>query len=178
MHIFTDNVLTGLDTFSETERISAEYKYLSSSTLRTYNMLSANFSCAITVFSLPSMIKYPPISFLHSPILCRMSLDRPCNTQKSDCTIMGNLPRKIRSNVCIRLWVLPSVVFSDASRNCVAAFVVIASRIWSLSFFFLEAVFFGPPPVIVSSSTLLPAVCVSIKSFVTASDILPPFISL
>ena len=80
--IFTDNVLIGLDTFSETERISAEYKYFSSFTSRIYNILSANFSCGITVFSFPSIIKYPPISFLHSPMEYRISRSKPFRIQK------------------------------------------------------------------------------------------------
>ena len=42
--IFTDNVLTGFATFSDTDLISAENNTFSSSTLRTYNILSANFS--------------------------------------------------------------------------------------------------------------------------------------
>ena len=67
--IFTDNVRIGLDTFSETERISAEYKYLSSPDFFIYSMLSPNFSCETTVFSFPRIIKYPPWSLRHSPIV-------------------------------------------------------------------------------------------------------------
>ena len=42
--IFTDNVRIGLDTFSETERIVAVYRYISSESFFTSNILSANFS--------------------------------------------------------------------------------------------------------------------------------------
>ena len=42
--IFTDNVRIGFDTFSDTDRISAEYKYLSSLDFLIYSMLSPNFS--------------------------------------------------------------------------------------------------------------------------------------
>ena len=83
-HIFTENVRTGFDAFSETHRISAEYRYLSSSTFLIYNILSANFSCATTVFSLPSIIKYPPKSFLHSPNVCLVCFGKPFKIQKSD----------------------------------------------------------------------------------------------
>ena len=79
--IFTDRVLMGLETFSDTDRISAEYKYFSSPDSRIYNILSANFSWVTTVFSLPSMMKYPPTSFKHSPMVWRISLGNPLNTQ-------------------------------------------------------------------------------------------------
>ena len=39
--IRTDNVLTGLETFSETDFISALYKYFSSDSLRIYKVLFA-----------------------------------------------------------------------------------------------------------------------------------------
>ena len=42
--ILTERVLIGFDTFSDTDLISAEYKYVSSSTLRIYSILSPNFS--------------------------------------------------------------------------------------------------------------------------------------
>ena len=79
--IFTDNVRIGFDAFSETERISAEYKYLSSPDLRIYNILSPNFSWDTTVFSFPRIIKYPPWSLRHSPIVCLISDGNPDNTQ-------------------------------------------------------------------------------------------------
>ena len=66
--IFTEKVRTGFDAFSETHRISAEYRYFSSPDFLIYSILSANFSCATTVFSLPSTIKYPPKSLRHSPM--------------------------------------------------------------------------------------------------------------
>ena len=93
LSIFTERVRIGFDTFSDTERISAEYKKASSFDLRIYNILSANFSCGITVFSFPLIMKYPPISLRHSPIEYRVSLSSPRNMQKSDCNIIGNLPK-------------------------------------------------------------------------------------
>ena len=113
--ILTDRVRIGLDTFSETDLISAEYNTSSSLTSRIYNILSANFSWVTTVFSLPSIIKYPPTSFIHSPMVCRISRVRPDSTQKSDWTITGNLPKYIFSKVIVVFWILPEMDFSVAS---------------------------------------------------------------
>ena len=96
---FTDNVRIGFDTFSDTDRISAEKRYLSSPDLRIYNILSANFSWGTIVFSLPSIMKYPPTSLRHSPILNFTSRGNPLNTQNSDCNMIGNLPKYTFFNV-------------------------------------------------------------------------------
>ncbi len=66
--IRTDKVRTGLEVFSETERISAECEYNSFTLSLIYKVFGANFSCVKMTFSLPSTIKCPPGSFLHSPI--------------------------------------------------------------------------------------------------------------
>ena len=80
-------------------------------------MLSPNFSWGTTVFSFPSIMKYPPISFLHSPIICFASRGNPCNTQKSLCTIIGKRPNKILSRVIVRTCLFGSTIdFSNSSR--------------------------------------------------------------
>ena len=104
-----------------------------------YNTLSANFSWETTVFSLPSIIKYPPTSFLHSPTLNRAVRDNPFNTQKSDCIITGKRPKYIFFNVVVRFNTLSSVLYS--SFSCKLSLVVIS--ISSVFFFF-----FAPPDIL------------------------------
>ena len=55
---------------SGTDLISAFQVYLVSflETLKQYTRFSAALSCPKTVFSEPLIIKYPPASYLHSPV--------------------------------------------------------------------------------------------------------------
>ena len=89
---------TGLDTFSLTERKSAEYRYWSCLSLYTLSMLSPNASWGMTTFSLPLMMKYPPLSLRHSPMAKRISRGMPFKTHDADCTMMGNRPKKMLGN--------------------------------------------------------------------------------
>ena len=70
------------------------------------SILSPNFSWGTTDFSFPSMMKYPPWSLRHSPILKRISRGMPDKIQLSDWTIMGNRPSRILSMVKEVVWTL------------------------------------------------------------------------
>ena len=63
------------------------------------------------VFSFPSIIKYPPKSFLHSPILYFTIGSRLFNIHKLELSIIGNLPKNIFSSVVdVEIVSSPSVI--------------------------------------------------------------------
>ena len=69
-----------------------EYFVLFLEILKQYTRFSAARSCPITVFSDPLIIKYPPASYLHSPVCVLSKCLYWFKTQILDFNMMGSLP--------------------------------------------------------------------------------------
>ena len=61
-------------------------------TLKHIILFSAALSCAKQVFSLPLIMKYPPPSYLHSPVISASRWLYCFNTQILDFNIIGSFP--------------------------------------------------------------------------------------